>query len=164
MAEIKVNVMGAKNMVRLAQRYGTVTEEAIPYLRRKIFTDVANMIESKVNAEINSKVGGRVPGWQRKSVGSGGGYAKYQPNYFILVPKRKVSGGHITQYLERGFGTRRSRMEEKLNVKRKNSEHRYVRAKGFYRAAQTPAFTQARSMISRYADEVAKELAAALGG
>ena len=164
MAGISIEVHGGNSLTALAHQFDFLLD-ALPVVRRDLFTQIAGMMRTKVDASIGATVGGRVPGWQRGSVGSGGGYAKYRPNHFILVPKRTVSGGLITQFLEHGHVTRRAlhldrkgRRAIKSTPLKSGSGQSYVAGRYFYRAAKNPVIIESQEMALAYVDRIAAML------
>ena len=164
MAGISIEVHGSNSLSALAQQFDFLLD-AIPVMRRELFTQISGMMQTKVNASIGSTVGGRVPGWQKRHVGSGGGYARYKADFTSTVANRNVTGGHITQFLEHGHVTRRAlhldrkgRRAIKSTPLKSGSGQSYVAGRYFYRAAKTPAIVESQQMALAYADRIAAML------
>lgn len=74
----------------------------IPNMRRELHTELSEVLKSELDSSISSSLNdshGTIRGWQKETVGSGGGYAAIRA---MKGQSGKNSPGAITNYLENG--------------------------------------------------------------
>ena len=136
----------------------------MPQKRRELHETVAKRAQEEVRAQIRAKLNdgeGHVQGWQQASVGSGGGYGKVKPE---KGKTGRDSPGAITNYLENGHKTRRTKRpdSERSRYKIRRSQNSRLRVEGrkFYAQARK----RVQALLNEEAEKRAQELAKDMGG
>ncbi len=121
-------------------------------LHEQLSKDLLTLVQAAIGWSINDSRG-KIAGWQRKHVGSGGGYAAVRATDSSSGDN---SPGAITNYLESGHKIRTpsghaKRYRQRIKMIYVNGRHFYKSAKG-----KAAAFLQQRAQ--ELADEIAREM------
>lgn len=131
--------------------------DQVPGARRKLHEEIAELAKREVDEQIIASGiqdnRGKIRGWQKSYVGSGGGYAAVRPTNERTGPN---SPGAITNYLESGHkirppSGRGKRYRPKINVS-------YVEGRHFYQNAAKSIEAKAIRLAERFAEDLAKRI------
>lgn len=124
-----------------------------PEKRREFHERMGDVMEREVRQNVRGSLNdsrGRISGWQRKYVGSGGGYAAVRAEDSSSGPH---SPGAITNYLESGHATRKPTG----SAKRKRSRSRTERVSGrhFYLNTRLSIHSEVEAEAIVFSNELA---------
>ena len=150
-----------KGLDELDRRFAEALKER-PELRKQMHEEVALALQTEVRGQM-AKTGiarrtGRLEGWQKNYVGTGGGYAAVR-----AIGKADGGGtgpnsaGAITNYLESGHKVRPPSGKAKRPRKSRRKKA-FVTGRYFYAAARGQAQQVALAAANRYAERIAERI------
>lgn len=123
----------------------------IPSMRHALHERIATIAHSEVKSNIDGTLNdsrGRVKSWQRRYVGSGGGYAAIRAEN---TSTGKNSPGAITNYLENGHRIRPAgKAKRRIRV-----AGAYVSGRKFYERSRQSLPDKARAEARRFTEQLA---------
>lgn len=129
----------------------------IPEARRELHEELAQLIKTEVDIQIESSglndTRGKIRGWQKSYVGSGGGYAAVRATDKSAGDN---SPGAITNYLESGHKIRTpSGRSKRYRPKIKTP---FVEGRHFYQGAQRIVDAKAIAKAEQFAEKLARRI------
>ncbi|PKM71515.1 MAG: hypothetical protein CVU91_13410 [Firmicutes bacterium HGW-Firmicutes-16] len=142
-----------EGLQNLDRRFASVLNK-FPSERKELFERIAKRLEQEVGQQIYmsgvNDYSGKIEGWQKGRVGTGGGYAAVSAVRGKTGPN---SPGAITNYLNSGH-----RIRPPGRLKRSRVHVAYVNGYHFYQYAAANAEAIAANEAEKLADELAHEL------
>lgn len=136
------------------------TLKRFPEARRSIVDRAASAIDARVRDEVGARINdrhGRIASYQRKRIGSGGGYGVVEADTGTV--SGSLTKGALTNYLERGHRIRRPKSSGARGY-RPRINLAYVSGRWFYKQVEP----EAERIAVQAANEICAELAHMLEG
>ncbi len=147
---------------QLSKALGEIVRKA-PDMQRAVHEKLGDSLHTVVQGNVRSHLNdshGKISGWQKKYVGSRGGYAAVRATDSSSGPN---SPGAITNYLENGHAMRKNklhstRQSRRMRQLRNQSSGNWVRGRRFYSASRADAPRLLLAAANDLADQIANTL------
>lgn len=151
-----------RGLDRLSKALGEIVKKA-PDMQRGVHEKLGDSLRTVVQGNVRSHLNdshGKISGWQKKYVGSRGGYVAVRATDSSSGPN---SPGAITNYLENGHAMRKNslhskRQSRRMRQMRYQAASNWVRGRHFYLASRADAPRLLLAAANDLADQIADKL------
>lgn len=152
----------ARGLDMLCKSLQEVLKEA-PEMQRAAHEQLGDEMQNAVRGHVRDLINdrrGKISGWQRARVGSGGGYAAVRA---AESPTGPNGAGAVTNYLENGHVKRRNSLHSQTKDKRTRriraqAGGNWVRGRGFYVTSRADLPRLLQRTANNLADQIADKL------